>query len=351
MYYFDNSATTRPKNEVIDTFLNYMNVTFDKEMIDNEKNVLLNILGCDYDVIYTSGSTEANNMAIKGIAFNNLDTKGHIISIRTEHSSVIETLKYLEKLGFVIDYVDLIDGIVDLNHLKKLLLFNPILVTISSVNSETGVIQPIEEIGKLLKEKNILFHCDMTQSMGKIKLPFSNIDLISFSGHKIGGLKGIGVLLKNKNINLKPIIYGKRSYSYGLIRSLNTALSLAFTNIDYNYKYISNINRKLREDLNNIEWIHINSHDKCLPYILNISILDVKPETFLHKLESQNIFISTKSACSSDGKMSSSVYYLTNNEKYASSSIRISLSCDNTIKDIRFLVEEIVLCYNDIVKL
>ena len=335
MYYFDNSATTKPYDEVLDVFNKYAFYVARDEDFLGCGNEIKKLFNCKHDVFFTSGSSESNNLAIKGIAFKYLGQRKHIISTKTEHSSITETLNYLESLGFIIDYVDLKSGIVDIESLKKLITSDTILVTISSVNSETGVIQPIDEIGKILKKHNICFHSDMTQSIGKMNIPFDNVDLVSFSGHKIHGLKGIGCLLAN-NIQLEPIIYGKQLYNLGLIKSFVKALEISLVDVDVKFDKVKVLKEQLVSFIKNQRNLHINN-EASLPYILNISVNGIKPETFIHKLEEYNIYCSTRSACSSNTGVSNSVYYLTCSFDYAKNSIRFSLSPDMSSDDISYL--------------
>lgn len=336
MIYFDYSATTPVSKEVINEFINNFNKN---ENIEEEKEKIKKILNTNKEIIYTSGSTESNNIAIKKIALKYKNQGYHIITTELEHSSINETLKYLEKQGFIVDYVKLNNGIVDIENLKSLINEKTILVSISSVNSEIGLLQPIEKIGLLLKEyPNIVFHCDMTQSIGKININLENIDLISFSSHKIYGMKGIGILLKNKDISLKQILYGTRTYNYGLVKSLTKALEISIKDTNNNYKKVKQLNEYLKEKLKKYKNIHINSTNNCIPHILNISIDNYKPETFLHFLEMNDIYISTKSACSKAGEHSKAVYALTQDIKKASTSVRISLSYKNNFQDIDKLI-------------
>ena len=210
-----------------------------------------------------------------------------------------------------------------------------ILVSITAVNSEIGIIEPIEEIGEILKDyPKCFFHSDLTQIIGKKKVNLENIDLASFSAHKIFGIKGIGGLIKKEKINLIPLIHGGKSttiYRSGtpavaLIASLSKAMRLAYQNIEDNYKCVEKFNSKLRNELGKYSTIHINSNDKCLPYILNLSVLGVKPETMLHALEEKEIYISTQTACASSNSYSKAVYSLTGSKTLAETSIRISIS-------------------------
>ena len=162
------------------------------------------------EIIYTSGASESNNTVIKGIAMKYQNRGKHIITTELEHSSVVAPLQYLTNLGYEVDFVRLKeDGQIDIEHLKSLLREDTILVTMASVSSELGIMQPIEEIGAILKEyPKCFFHVDMTQNLGKVPISLENIDLASFSAHKFYGMKGIGGLVKKEGILLEPLIHG-----------------------------------------------------------------------------------------------------------------------------------------------
>lgn len=369
MTYLDYSATTPTNDEVLDTF-----VSVSKKYIGNSnslhklgveaKNIidaatkqiaqLLNIK--ENEIIYTSGASESNNTAIKGIALKYKNRGRHIITTEFEHSSVYGPLNSLQKEGFIVDFVKTNEyGVVDLNDLKNLLTDETILVSIGLINSEIGIKQPIEEIGNILKNyPKCFFHVDMTQGLGKVKLNLENVDLASFSGHKIYGIKGIGMLYKRDSISIEPLIYGGKSttiYRSGtpataLIVSLSKAIRLILKDIEKNYKYIENLNTKLKNSLN-LEGVYINSNEYCIPHILNLSLIGIKPETMLHALETHDIYISTQTACSTSN-ISKSVYALTKDEKRASSSIRISLSHLTKESDIDYFVDCLEKCLNDL---
>jgi cysteine desulfurase len=283
-------------------------------------------------------------LAIKGIAFKYQNRGKHIITTMLEHSSIIGPLSYLQDKGFAVDFVNILDnGQVDIEHLKSLLRDDTILVSICAVDSEIGIRQPIEEIGALLKNyPKTFFHVDMTQCLGKDNIDLTNIDLASFSAQKIYGIKGIGGLIKKEKIMLEPLIHGGKSTTVfrsgtpavGLIASLSKALRLAMIDLDGKKEYITKLNNQLRAFLSNYSKIVINSTVKSLPHILNFSIVGTKPETFVHALENDDIFISTKSACSQEDAMSKSVYALTKREDVSISSLRISLSSLTTNKEL-----------------
>ena len=211
MIYLDYSATTKVDEKVLNRFNEVVNLYYanpnqshkdgikTNELITSSIENIKNILNIeDKEIIWTSGASEANNMVIKGIKTN----KKHIITTEFEHSSILSPISYMQKHGIKVDFVNINeDGTIDIEHLKSLINDETFLISINAVNSEIGIRQPIEEIGLLLKDyPNILFHSDITQVLGKDKIDLTNVDLASFSAHKIYGLKGIGGLIKNKNI-------------------------------------------------------------------------------------------------------------------------------------------------------
>lgn len=239
MIYLDYSATTPVSDEVLKTFIEttkkYIGNPNSLHKLGVEANNLINaatkqIAGLlnvkEKEIIYTSGSSESNNMAIKGIAIKYQNRGKHIITTEFEHSSIYGPLTYLQKQGFKIDFVKTNeDGIVNLHDLENLINDDTILVSVGAVNSEIGIIQPIKEIAKIIKKHpKCFFHVDMTQAFGKIKIDLTDVDLASFSAHKIYGIKGIGLLVKKENISLEPLIHGGKSTT--IYRSGTPAISL-----------------------------------------------------------------------------------------------------------------------------
>lgn len=353
MTYLDYSATTPVSDEVLDSFvkaskyignpnsLHKLGVE-SKKLIDASTNQISKILGVKpEEIIYTSGASESNNLALKGTEVYK-NRGNHIITTELEHSSIYGPLNYMANNGFEIDFVPLKNGIVDMDALKEMITDKTILVSIACVNSETGIRQPIEEIGKLLKEyPKVIFHSDMTQAIGKINISLENVDLVSFSAHKFFGIKGIGALVKKENVRLEPIIHGGKSttiYRSGtpaaaLIVSMAKALRLATENLDSDIERVKKLNEKLKNELEKYENVYVNSTNDSIPHVLNISILGVKPETMLHALEEDDIYISTQSACST-GNTSKAVMAVTHDTDRASSSIRVSISSKTTDEDI-----------------
>ena len=369
MIYLDYQATTPPDERVLKTFikvctdypgnsnsLHKLGVDA-KELEDYSTNKIKQILNLkNKEIIYTSGATESNNQAIKGIC-EKYKTRGkHIITTLLEHSSITETMKYLSDKGFIVDYVKITDeGIVDIDDLKRLLTSDTILVSICAVDSELGLKQPIDEIGTILKDyPKCFFHVDCTQALGKININFDNIDLASASAHKIFGLKGIGLLIKNDNIVINNLIHGGKSttvYRSGtpplpLIVSTMKAIELIIPKIDKYYEYLMYLNKKILNKLKTYKDIHINSTINSIPHTINISLPNIKPETFIHAMDKYDIYISTKSACAKVNEMSNSVYAVTKDRILATHSIRISLSYLTTEAEVDKFLEVFDICYN-----
>lgn len=371
MVYLDYSANTPVNEDVLDTFYKVMKKYLGnpnslhslgvsaKELIDASTEQIADILKVKKnEIIYTSDSSEANNLAIKGIALKYQNRGKHIITTSLEHSSIYGPLNYLQTLGFDIDFVDThSDGTVDLDALKKIIREDTILVTINAVNSELGILQPINEIGKIIKNNSkAFFHVDMTQAVGKIPLDLTNVDLASFTAHKFFGINGIGCLIKKDKIVLEPLIHGGKSttiYRSGtpctaLIASMSKALRLAYKDIQENYDYVSKLNSFLKEELQKYKNVYINSTDKSIPHILNFSVVGIKPETMLHALERHEIYISTQSACSSTNAFSKAVMALTNSMDRAKSSMRISISHVTTKEELIKFLEVFDACYKEL---
>lgn len=360
MIYLDYSATTPVNEEVLAT---YIKVTKEiignanslhnlgvqaKNIIDASSKQIASILHIKpTEIIYTSGASEANNTAIKGICLKYQARGKHIITTELEHSSIAEPLKYLKQLGFEVEYVKLTKtGQVDLEDLKNKLRQDTILVTIASINSELGIPQPIEEIGKLVAQyPKAYFHSDITQSLGKESVDLTNIDLASFSAQKFYGMKGIGALIKKETIVIEPLIHGGKSTTKdrsgtpptALIVSMAKALRLAYENLEEKNKLVTEKNQELRSFFQQ-ENILVNSPKTAIPHIINISLTKVKPETMLHALEKEEIYISTQTACSTTSK-STSVYAITNDIDRATHSLRISLSYLTTSQELKKFME------------
>lgn len=367
MYYFDYSATTKTDkrvldkfNEVSENFFGNANSTYSyakkcKEVIDNASNIIadyFNIL--PNEIVYTSGASEANNLAIKGTA--ELTNKKHIISTKIEHSSVTSTLSYLQSKGYKIDFVNMTkEGTIDIEHLKSLINEDTFLVTMCAVDSELGIKQPIDEIGNILKDyDDIIFHVDITQCLGKIPINLDNIDLASFSGHKIYAPKGIGGLIKKNTVKISPLIHGGKSttvYRSGtpqneLIAALGKAFEILMPNVKNNYKYITDLNDYLRKSLSDVALF--NSTEVSIPHVLNLSLPGVQKQDIQDYLSSKEIYVSLNTACSLNNDYSKAVYEIYGDLDRAKSSIRVSLSYITTKEEIDCLVKNIKEYLNEI---
>lgn len=362
MIYLDYSATTPTNPAVLEVFVNANNSCFFnpnsnypealsvKNLIDEASEKIKTYLRIpNHEVIYTSGATEANNLAIKGIALKYQHLGNHLIMSPFEHSSVSACFGYLQKQGFRVDIVKTLpDGTVDLEDLKNLMSDETILVSICGVASELGIIQPVEAIAKIVHQyQNALFHSDMTQAIGKMPVKLESVDLVSLSGHKIYGLKGIGALLKRESVKLVPLLHGGKSTSkfrsgtpaYSLIASLEKAIDLALSNLPKNEVYVRSLHQKLIEGLNMLEGVAINSPLEAIPHIVNLSIMAMPSKESQKFLSERGIYVSTQTACSSDESRSETVYRLTLSETKARSSIRISLSQLTTNDEIESLLK------------
>ena len=361
MIYLDYSATTPVSDEVLASFTeackNFANPNSThgagiaaKELIDKSGETIARALGVSVEeIIYTSGSSESNNLAIQGYAAKHPDKK-HIITTKFEHSSVMSPLGALQKKGYEIDFIETDNqGIIDLNNLESLLREDTLMVCTIAVNSEIGMIQPIDRIADLLNSRGICYLLDATQAIGKIAIDFSKIDMFSFSAHKIYGIKGVGCLVKKAGLEISPMIYGGKStskYRSGtpatqLIASLATAVDLAYRELDSHFDYVSELNGYLRKKISEIDGILINSSENCSPYIFNLSLPGHDAKAVQNELSEKEIYISTKSACSSNSSKSIQILTLYKDLERATSSIRISLSYLTSRNEVDIVVEEL----------
>lgn len=372
MIYLDYSATTPVLKEVLDS---YNKVTIDyfgnpnslhslgvksRELLNSATKQISNIFKIkEEEIIYTSGSTEANNLALIGTALAHGKRGSHIVVSKLEHESIYGICNYLESIGFYIDYVkNTADGVIDLDDLKGLVNENTILVSICAVNSELGIRQPLKTIKQVINKENpnTIFHSDMTQAVGKIPINLSDVDMASMSGHKIYGPKGIGMLYKKIGINIKPILYGSNkdirpgTPALPLIVSFSKALRIANSDLDKKENTIKKHNDKICEFLSGYPKILINKTPYSIPNILNISLMNIKPETFIHALEKHDVYVSSNTACSS-GKISSAVLGVYGDKKRALTTIRISLSYMTTNEEINEFINIFDSVYNKLMEL
>lgn len=371
MIYLDYSANTPVDARVLEQFCaverrcignansHHQAGSAAKAEIDAATIKIASLLGVQpAEIIYTSGASEANNFALKGLARLSRHTGRHIISTPLEHSSVSGTLTALQEQGYEIDLLDVKqDGTVDLEHLKDLLRPDTICVAVTLVDSELGVVQPVQEIAAILKAyPHCHLHVDATQAVGKIPVSFEGVDTMSLTAHKFYGLNGIGLLIKRRNLALEPLIHGGESttiYRSGtptvaLASSLACALDLAVTDLPGRVGHVAKLNAELRAALSTYPLVRINSPDHAIPHVLNLSVRNVKGTVFQRELDAKGVCVSVKSACSSDGLPSRAVFAVSRDRRNALSSWRISLSHLTTEDEIKAFLQAFDVCYREL---
>lgn len=370
--YLDNGATTKPRKEVIDiinkSFTEYYGnpSSLHKKGVEIEKMIrkarkqVAKALGADEGEIYfTSGGTESNNLAILGALEGNKRRGNHIITTKIEHPSVLNVFKVLEERGYDVTYLSVNKkGQIDVEELKNSIKDDTVLISIMYVNNEVGTIQPIEKISKMLSgmEKRPIFHVDAIQAFGKIKFSLKklNVDLMSISGHKIHGPKGIGALYVKKGTKIKSIIFGGNQETgirsgtenvHGIL-GLGVAAELVKKEFSENTNKMKKLKIRLFNGINeNIDNIKVNGFidEISAPHILNVSFLGIRGEVLLHSLEQDGIYVSTGSACSSKKKSFSHVLEeMGLSEKEMEGAIRISFSPYNTEEEIDYVIERLI---------
>lgn len=362
--YLDNAATTKPCPEAVSAALNAMTVNFGNPsslhkaglnaqlVMDRARKIIADSVGADSGTIYfTSGATESNNLALRGAAQAYGRKKRKIVISAVEHASVEETACTLEKKGFEIARVaPRADGRLYAVDFVNACDENTCMISMMMVNNETGYILPVKEAFSAVKRRfpDIITHCDCVQ--GYMKLPVKaaslNADLISLSGHKIHGVKGIGALYIKKGIRVVPIVTGGKqekgvrsgTESVPLIAAFGAAVEKLSSNISERWDYVSRLKNHLLEKLSGINEIEVNSPEDGSPYIINISAAGKRSEIMLHFLESREIYVSSGSACSK-GAQSGVLGSFGIREKSADSALRISLSAENTAEELDLLAD------------
>lgn len=352
MIYFDNAATTKIDDEILEAIIPYFSIHYAnpssnhllgkelKKVIKKSKHQISNFLQCNENQItFTSGSTESINTILKGMFFSCLEKGNHIITVKTEHKAVLETCKYLETIGAEITYLDVDEnGLIDLIQLENSIKKNTILTCVMHANNETGIIQDIDTIGKICKKHTIDFFVDATQSIGKIPINLENIDFLCFSGHKIHAPKGIGVLYTKEYSKISPLLHGGNQE---LIRSgtLNTpgivGIGMACELLlSTEFKEINDLKLYLEKELQTLTNILIHGKNvERISTISNICFYDFEEGLLIEKLK--DFAISQASACNSSVIQPSYVLKamnLTNEQSFRS--IRISVSKFTTQKEI-----------------
>ena len=364
-YYFDNAATTKVKEEVLDAMIPYFKEQYgnpssvyalarnSKKAIEVARENIANLICSSKKEIYFTGSgSEANNTALKGIAFCKKYKGNHIITSRIEHPSILDTCKFLENQGFEITYLNVDNnGFISLEELKQSITNKTILISVMFANNEIGTIEPIEEIAKIAHSRNILFHTDAVQAAGNIKIDIKdiNVDILSISSHKIYGPKGIGALYVKDGIEFEKIINGghqeknKRAGTENVagIVGFGKAAELAKINLE---KHILKM-KKLRdyyidEVLRKIPNIRINGAKNArLPGNSNISFMGTNSNDLLLELDNFGICASAGSACSSkDSKPSHVLTAIGLNPEEITSALRVTFGEFNTLEEIDYLI-------------
>lgn len=371
MIYLDYSATTPVDERVLNS---YLKVTRDyignansihllggmsRELLIQATNQIADILNCHpKEIIFTSGASESNTTAIKGVAIKYANRGRHIITSKLEHKSVLEVMGYLSSIGFEIDFVNLQDnGQVDLKHLEELIREDTIMISICCVNSETGFKQPLKTIRQVINKKNpnVIFHSDLTQALGKTRFYLSDLDLASFSSHKIFAPKGVGILYKKRDLNIDTLIYGTTENcpfrggtpALPLIVSFSKAMRLANDKLESNIKKCQKLKEELLKGLSKYP-IQINSNDLCVPQIVNFSLLKIKSETFVHALEKHDIYVSTTTACSSKEESTVLKAIAKGDKSVSTTSIRVSISHQTTMEEIHEFLEVFDQVWNEL---
>ena len=361
--YFDCSATIKPYPEVLKTFeaitvndfansssnhgLGYKSLT----VLEKARRQVAKYLNVQpEEIIFTSGATEGNNLAIKGVCYREKKHKKIIITTKGEHPSVLEVFHKLEEDGFKAIYLDYDkEGKINMEQLKQALNDDVALVSIMAINNEVGYIFPIDKIYQIIKERSDAYlHVDATQAIGKEILPSNSYDLLTFSGHKIGGLKGSGVLVKKKDVYLEPLINGggqenglrSGTSSLGLDCALATALRITMSTFKERYAKADEINKYLRAELSSISEIVITSPRTATPFILNFALTEHKGSVIAEALSNNNIYVSTTSACSS--RQAGESYVLKSagfDSTIYKNSIRLSFSGLESLEEAQFFVD------------
>ena len=364
--YFDNSATTKPYKEVVDeiayVMTNYygnpsssysLGLKAEKKINSAREVIAKSINAVKDEIVFTSGGSESNNFLIKGFISNS----GHVITTKIEHPSVLNPCIQLENEGIKVTYLEVDSrGRINIEQLEKSINKDTQLVSIMHVNNELGTIQDLESIGKIIKEKSsrAKFHVDAVQSYGKLKIDVKKcqIDLLSASGHKIHGPRGVGFAYIKKGLVPKPLISGggqEKNFRSGTENAAGAcgmaiAAEIMNSNLLDNYKKIEAVKEHFIDGLKSFSGISINSgvSKDFIPHILNVSFIGIKAEVMLHVLEESEIYVSNGSACSSKKNKGSHVLNAVGLKPEAiEGSIRFSFNEYNTKEEVDFVLEKL----------
>ena len=367
--YFDNSATTKIKTEVLNEMMQYLTTEYgnpsslysvgrkSKKAIEKARSQVAELINCNPHEIYFTGSgSESDNTALKGFAYANKEKGNHIITSKIEHHAILETCETLERQGFEVSYINVDEnGVIKLDELEKAIRPSTILISVMTANNEIGTVQPIEDISRIAHSRNIEFHTDSVQAIGNMPIDVEKmgIDILSLSGHKINAPKGIGALYIKNGINVEKYINGghqERNQRAGTenvagIVGLGKACELANKNMNTHIRNLTRIRdyylSKLQKEMP--EKIRINgSMENRLPGNANVSFEGVNASELIFKLDEKGICVSSGSACSSGNTTPSHVLTAINvPEKYLNSAIRTTFGENNTFEQVDYLVKVI----------
>lgn len=366
--YFDNSATTRCYDSVKDIVVKAMTEDFGnpsamhlkgveaEKYIKSSAESLARLLKVqEKEILFTSGGTESDNLALIGAAFANKRSGNHIITTSVEHPAVSQPALFLQEQGFEVTYLPVDSrGVVKMDALKAVLREDTILVSVMYVNNEVGAVMPVEEIAALVHEKSprALFHVDAIQAFGKYRIypKKMEIDLLSVSGHKIHGPKGVGFLYINEKAKIQPQILGggqqggMRSGTDNVpgIAGLGAAAVEIYKNLEENVENMYRLKEHIAQELEKIGDIRINGMDlrEGAPQILSISVMGVRSEVLLHSLEERGIYVSAGSACSSHKrKPSATLAAMGMSKDQIESTVRLSFCEENTIEEADYFLQ------------
>ncbi len=367
--YFDHSATTAVRREVLNEMIPYFNIQYGnpsslyrigrnaKRAIEEARENVAYAINCEpFEIYFTSCGSESDNLAIKGFAYANMNKGNHIITSRIEHPAVLNTCKTLEKKGFSVTYLNVDEkGFIDFNELNNVITNKTILISVMMANNEIGTIQNVSKIGEIAHQRNIIFHTDAVQAIGNIKINVKdmNIDMLSMSAHKFYGPKGVGALYVKSGIDCERIQDGghqerdKRAGTENVagIVGIGKAIEIATHNLEqYNSKLLSLREYCISELRKNIDNIKINGDlNKRLPGNINISFKGCDASDILLELDKVGICASGGSACSSGSNEPSHVLIAIGLEReWLEGTIRITLGEDNTKEDIDYLVRNLI---------
>lgn len=368
--YLDNSATTRCSESVREAVVRAMLEDYGnpsslhkkggeaEQCIKTAKERICKILKADEnEMIFTSGGTESNNLAIIGTAMANKRSGMHLVTSKIEHASVKGAMQYLEEQGFRVTYLSTDSyGCVDLEELEKAVCEETILVSIMHVNNEIGTVQPVREIAQIAKKKNpgVFVHTDSVQGFGKLPVvpKRMGVDLLSVSGHKIHGPKGVGFLYIKDKVKIRPIIFGggqQRDLRSGTenvpgIAGLGQAAFEAYEHFDEKIEHMLGLRKYFIEQLSGIERVSINGYpdERNAPHIVSASFDGVRSQVLLNALEKSQIYVSSGSACASNKKTASATLEAIGISKaQAEGTIRFSFSADTTKEQLKFCMQEL----------